>query len=151
MPRKFNLDTLVDGLLDFAADFIHGYAAQVQAQAQVAQPRVPRSTKGGKKTRRRTEHSSVDGAEAYRRWAASAKPETPPASVTHYDVLGVSRNAEQEAIAGAHKALARKYHPDLAGKSAKTEARIRAINAAWEVLGDADKRKTYDKTLGGTR
>lgn len=61
-----------------------------------------------------------------------------------YAVLGVSKDASASDIRSAYKKLARKHHPDVA----KTEAdgdRFKDINAAYDVLGDEDKRRLYDE------
>lgn len=60
-----------------------------------------------------------------------------------YTVLGVARDASADDIRKAYKKLARKHHPDVA----KTEAdasRFTEINAAYDVVGDEDKRKLFD-------
>jgi len=64
---------------------------------------------------------------------------------TLYDTLEVSRSASHETLNAAHRALSRKYHPDNAA-SADTE-RYHAVQEAWEVLGDARKRRQYDASL----
>ncbi|QGU31799.1 DnaJ C-terminal domain-containing protein [Thermochromatium tepidum] len=64
----------------------------------------------------------------------------------YYKTLGVSRTASQEEIKRAYRKLARQYHPDVS-KEPNAEARFKAINEAYEVLKDPDKRATYD-TLG---
>jgi curved DNA-binding protein CbpA len=60
-----------------------------------------------------------------------------------YKVLQVDRDAEQEVIKVAHRRLARKYHPDLA-TGAEAAARMSAINAAWELIGEPAARAAYD-------
>ena len=67
-----------------------------------------------------------------------------------YAVLGVDRDASDDAIRSAYRRLARKYHPDLyiwASSDEQIEAaeRMRAINDAWEVLGSAAARRRYDE------
>ena len=57
----------------------------------------------------------------------------------YYTVLQVSRNAEQEVIEAAYKRLAGKYHPDVYS-GADGADRMRELNEAYEVLGDAGKR-----------
>ena len=64
----------------------------------------------------------------------------------YYKTLGVSRDAAQDQIKRAYRNLARKYHPDV-NKDPAAEAKFKLINEAYEVLGDAQKRKRYD-TLG---
>jgi molecular chaperone DnaJ len=62
-----------------------------------------------------------------------------------YTTLGVSRGASQKEVRQAYRKLARQYHPDVNPGDAAAEARFKDINAAYEVLSDADKRKKYDK------
>lgn len=62
-----------------------------------------------------------------------------------YAVLGVSRSADEKEIKAAYRKLARKYHPDVNPNDKSAEARFKEISAAYEVLGDADKRKLYDQ------
>jgi curved DNA-binding protein len=60
-----------------------------------------------------------------------------------YEVLGVSENASQDEIKKAYRKLARKYHPDIC-KKPECEEKFKEINTAYEILGDAQKRKQYD-------
>ena len=62
----------------------------------------------------------------------------------HYAILGVSPAADPEVIRAAYRALARKYHPDLTA-SACTAEHMRALNAAYEVLSDTERRLRYDQ------
>jgi curved DNA-binding protein CbpA len=64
--------------------------------------------------------------------------------VTHYDVLGVSRNAPISEVRQAYVALAREHHPDRSGGDADA---MRAVNEAWATLRDPDRRASYDLTL----
>ncbi|MFZ5476079.1 MAG: DnaJ C-terminal domain-containing protein [Myxococcota bacterium] len=61
-----------------------------------------------------------------------------------YAVLGVARDADQASIKKAFKTLARKYHPDVS-KEAGAQDRFKEISAAYEVLGDEQKRALYDE------
>src|SRR5216110_2780253 len=61
-----------------------------------------------------------------------------------YKVLGVARDAKPEEIKKAYRKLARKYHPDVNPGDKSAESRFKEISEAWEVLGDAEKRKRYD-------
>ena len=68
-----------------------------------------------------------------------------PLSYTdYYDVLGVPRDADQDAIRRAYRKLAREYHPDLNSDS-DAEERFKALGEAYEVLSDAEKRERYDR------
>lgn len=72
---------------------------------------------------------------------------------TLYEILEVSENASPEIIEKAYKTLAKKYHPDLqeeANKS-KAEAMMKKINEAYDVLGNEEKRKTYNAELEAKR
>jgi curved DNA-binding protein len=69
-------------------------------------------------------------------------------SKSHYDVLGVARNAHADVVQAAYRALAKLYHPDVAkGPKDLAAARFRAINEAYEVLSDALRRAKYDAQL----
>jgi curved DNA-binding protein len=68
-----------------------------------------------------------------------------PLSYTdYYEVLGVPRDAEQDAIRRAYRKLAREYHPDL-NSDADAEDRFKELGEAYEVLSDAEKRERYDR------
>jgi DnaJ-class molecular chaperone len=58
--------------------------------------------------------------------------------------LGVDRSADSDAVRKAYRKLAKEWHPDL-NKSKGAEQRFRDINAAYEILGDAEKRRLYDE------
>lgn len=62
----------------------------------------------------------------------------------YYEVLGVSRSANDEEIRKAHRKLARKYHPDV-NKAADAATKFAEAQEAYDVLSDADKRKRYDQ------
>jgi len=61
----------------------------------------------------------------------------------YYDILGVKKNASQEEIKGAYRALALKYHPDR-NKNKDAEEHFKEINEAYAVLSDSQKRQQYD-------
>lgn len=62
----------------------------------------------------------------------------------YYSVLGVSRDADEGTIKKAYRNLARKYHPDV-NHAADAEERFKAVNEAYQVLSDSDKRSKYDR------
>lgn len=63
----------------------------------------------------------------------------------YYDILGVEKTAAEKDIKSAYRKLARKWHPDANPTNApQAEEKFKEIQEAYEVLGDADKRKKYD-------
>lgn len=62
----------------------------------------------------------------------------------YYEVLGVPRDADQDAIRRAYRKLARQYHPDL-NSERDAEERFKELGEAYEVLSDPDKRERYDR------
>jgi curved DNA-binding protein len=62
----------------------------------------------------------------------------------YYEVLGVPRDADQDAIRRSYRKLARKYHPDVNSDS-DAEDRFKELGEAYEVLSDPDKRERYDR------
>ncbi len=63
----------------------------------------------------------------------------------YYEVLGVGRGADQKQVKQAYRKLARKLHPDVNPGDKNAESRFKEVNAAFEVLSDAEKRKKYDR------
>ena len=63
----------------------------------------------------------------------------------YYEVLGVDRNASQEEIKKAYRALAKKYHPDVNPGDKEAEAKFKEASEAYAVLGDQQKRAQYDQ------
>ncbi|WOO88953.1 molecular chaperone DnaJ [Mollicutes bacterium LVI A0078] len=61
-----------------------------------------------------------------------------------YDVLGVSKGADEKEIKKAFKGLARKYHPDVS-KEENAEEKFKEIQEAYAVLSDSNKRAQYDQ------
>jgi len=61
-----------------------------------------------------------------------------------YEVLGVPRAASQDEIKKAFRKLAKKLHPDANKHDANAATRFAEINAAYEIVGDAAKRKAFD-------
>jgi DnaJ-class molecular chaperone len=62
-----------------------------------------------------------------------------------YEVLGVPRGASAAAIKSAYRKLAKKHHPDSNKNDPKAAERFAELNTANEILGDADKRKQFDR------
>ena len=62
-----------------------------------------------------------------------------------YEILGVPREASEEEIKKAYRRLAMKYHPDRNKDNQEAEKQFKEINAAYEILGDKQKRAKYDQ------
>src|SRR5512143_2437661 len=62
-----------------------------------------------------------------------------------YRILGIPRDADESEIRSAHRALAKRYHPD-AGIGSSSE-RFRSIQDAYDILGDPGRRAEYDSSL----
>ncbi|MBX3235593.1 MAG: DnaJ domain-containing protein [Nitrospiraceae bacterium] len=67
----------------------------------------------------------------------------------YYRVLGVSREASDEDIKKAYRKLVFQHHPDRNPGNTQAEEKIREINSAYEVIGDPDRRRTYDRLHWG--
>lgn len=72
----------------------------------------------------------------------------------YYKVLGVSEDASEKEITKAYRKLARKYHPDANPDNPSAEEKFKELSTAYDVVGDAAKRKEYDEvrrlgSLGG--
>ncbi len=61
-----------------------------------------------------------------------------------YRVLGVERSASDQEIKRAYRKLVRQHHPDMNDNSRASEVRFREVVEAYEILGDTEKRKSYD-------
>src|SRR5690242_6060736 len=62
-----------------------------------------------------------------------------------YDVLGVSKSASEGDIKSAYRRLAKKLHPDANKKDPKAANKFAELNGAYEIVGDDDKRKAFDR------
>jgi len=62
-----------------------------------------------------------------------------------YEILGVSKGATAAEIKSAYRRLAKKHHPDANKHDTKAASRFAELNAAYEIVGDDDKRKAFDR------
>ena len=62
----------------------------------------------------------------------------------YYSILGVDKSVSADELKRAYRKLALQYHPDR-NKTKEAEDKFKEINKAYEVLGDAQKRQTYDQ------
>lgn len=69
---------------------------------------------------------------------------------TLYDRLMISRDASPDVIRAAYRALSQRHHPDRHRGDATAARTMQAINDAYAVLSDAERRRAYDATLRGT-
>jgi molecular chaperone DnaJ len=67
----------------------------------------------------------------------------------YYRVLGVSREATDEDIKKAYRKLVFQHHPDRNPNSSQAEDKIRELNSAYEIIGDPESRRTYDRLHWG--
>jgi molecular chaperone DnaJ len=63
----------------------------------------------------------------------------------YYEVLGLKRGTPDSEIKRTYRKLARKYHPDVNPGDKGAESRFKEVTEAYEVLGDAEKRRRYDQ------
>jgi curved DNA-binding protein CbpA len=68
-----------------------------------------------------------------------------------YRVLGLPRDASEEQIKAAYRALARKLHPDINIGDAASQQRLQEVNQAYETLGNPEARAAYDRSLAQER
>jgi molecular chaperone DnaJ len=67
----------------------------------------------------------------------------------YYEILGVPRDVSDEDLKKAYRKLVLQYHPDRNPGDKTAEEKIREINAAYEVVGDPEKRRAYDRLRFG--
>ena len=63
----------------------------------------------------------------------------------YYQTLGVPKNASAVEIKKAYRKLAQKWHPDANPGNTQAEERFKEVSAAYDVIGDPDKRPQYDQ------
>lgn len=63
----------------------------------------------------------------------------------YYEVLGVSRDADDATLKKAYRQLAKKYHPDMNPGDAEAEKKFKEASEAYAVLSDPEKRRQYDQ------
>lgn len=67
------------------------------------------------------------------------------AFVDYYKILGVNKNIPQKDVRAAYRKRAKQFHPDLHPNDPKAKAKFQALNEAYEVISDPDKRAKYDQ------
>lgn len=67
------------------------------------------------------------------------------AFVDYYKILGVDKNIAQKDVKKAYLKRAKQFHPDLHPDDPKAKAKFQALNEAYDVIGDAEKRRKYDQ------
>ena len=67
------------------------------------------------------------------------------AFIDYYKILGVPRDIPQTDVKKAYLKRAKQFHPDLHPDDPKAKAKFQALNEAYDVIGDAEKRKKYDQ------
>ena len=67
------------------------------------------------------------------------------AFIDYYKILGVSKDIPQKDVRRAYLKRAKQFHPDLHPDDPKAKAKFQALNEAYEVISDPEKRKKYDQ------
>ena len=67
------------------------------------------------------------------------------AFIDYYKILGVDKNIPQKDVKRAYLKRAKQFHPDLHPDDPKAKAKFQALNEAYDVIGDPEKRKKYDQ------
>lgn len=67
------------------------------------------------------------------------------AFIDYYKILGVPKDIPQKDVKKAYLKRAKQFHPDLHPEDPKAKAKFQALNEAYDVIGDAEKRKKYDQ------
>lgn len=77
--------------------------------------------------------------------------QTPKQGRNYYEILGVVRTATPKDIEGAFRNLARQWHPDVCRDIHQAAENFKLIAEAYEVLGDPEKRRRYDRAQARSR
>ena len=67
------------------------------------------------------------------------------AFIDYYKILGVDKNIPQKDVRAAYRKRAKQFHPDLHPNDPKAKAKFQALNEAYDVISDPDKRAKYDQ------
>ena len=67
------------------------------------------------------------------------------AFIDYYKILGVDKNIAQKDVKKAYLKRAKQFHPDLHPDDPKAKAKFQALNEAYDVIGDPEKRRKYDQ------
>ena len=67
------------------------------------------------------------------------------AFIDYYKILGVDKTIPQKDVKKAYLKRAKQFHPDLHPDDPKAKAKFQALNEAYDVIGDPEKRKKYDQ------
>lgn len=67
------------------------------------------------------------------------------AFIDYYKILGVDRSIPQKDVRAAYRKRSKQFHPDLHPDDPKAKAKFQALNEAYDVIGDPEKRKKYDQ------
>ena len=68
-------------------------------------------------------------------------------TMNYYEILGVPIDADENEIKSKYRKLAMKYYPDRNPDDKKAEEMFKKVSEAYEILGDKEKRKEYDKKI----
>lgn len=77
------------------------------------------------------------------------------AFIDYYKIMGIPKDTPQKDIKSAYRKRAKQFHPDLHPNDPKAKAKFQALNEAYDVLSDPEKRAKYDqygehwKSMGG--
>ena len=66
---------------------------------------------------------------------------------SYYDILGVTKDADEKTLKAAFRKKAMEHHPDRNPGCTTSEGKFKEVSEAWEVLSDAQKRAAYDLSL----